>query len=79
MRKKAEASVVQQKQLELLLQCKVTAQIAREEEAWRASFYCYILYLLFDVRILNVALYVSRHGMYACVHVWAVCIRPRGV
>ena len=34
---------------------------------------------LFDVRILNVALYVSRRGMYACVHRWAICVRPRGV
>ena len=42
-------------------------------------FYCYILYLLFDVRILNVALYVLRHGMYACVRRWAICIRLRGV
>ena len=37
MKKKAEASVSQQKQLELLLQRKVAAWIAREEEAWRAS------------------------------------------
>ena len=38
-----------------------------------------IFYLLFDVRILNVALYVSRRGMYACVRRWAICVRPRGV
>ena len=44
-----------------------------------ASFYCYILYLLFDVRTLNVALYVSRREMYACVCRWAICVRPRGV
>ena len=42
-------------------------------------FYCNILYLLFDVRILNVVLYVSRRGMYACVRRWVICIRPRGV
>ena len=38
-----------------------------------------IFYLLSDVRILNVALYVSRRGMYACVRRWAICVRPRGV
>ena len=38
-----------------------------------------IFYLLFDVRILNVALYVSRRGMYACVRRWAICVCPRGV
>ena len=35
--KKAEALVAWWKQLELLLQCKVAARIAQEEEAWRAS------------------------------------------
>ena len=35
--KKAEASAAWWKQLELLLQCKVAARIAQEEEAWRAS------------------------------------------
>ena len=38
-----------------------------------------IFYLLFDARILNVALYVLRRGMYACVRRWAICVRPRGV
>ena len=49
-----------------------------------AYYYLYpilLLYsiLLFDVRILNVALYVSRRGMYACVRRWAIYVRPRGV
>ena len=35
-KKKAEASVTQRKQLELLSQCKVAARIAWEMEAWRA-------------------------------------------
>ena len=35
--KKAKASVAYHKQLELLSQCKVTAHIAQEEEAQRAS------------------------------------------
>ena len=35
--------------------------------------------LLFDVRILNVALYVSRRGMYACVRRWEIYVRPCGV
>ena len=37
MKKKAEVSAIQRKQLELLSQCKVTVQIAQEEEARRAS------------------------------------------
>ena len=35
--KKAKASAAQRKQLELILQCKVTVWIAQEEEAWRVS------------------------------------------
>ena len=34
---KAQALAAQQKQLELLSQCKVTVQIAWAEEAWRVS------------------------------------------
>ena len=34
---------------------------------------------LFGVKILNVALYVSRREMYACVRRWAIYVCPRGV
>ena len=54
-------------------------QLYSQDQSQEMIFYCYILYLLFDVRILNVALYVSRCGMYACVHRWVTCICPRGV
>ena len=48
---------------------------------WRPAPELLLLYFvsLFDVRILNIALCVSRRGMYACVRRWAICIRPRGV
>ena len=42
----------------------------------RVWFCCYILYFLFGVKILNVAPYVSRRGMYACVCRWAIYVRP---
>ena len=36
-----------------------------------------VFYLIY--KILNTAPYVLRRGMYACVHRWAVYVRPRGV
>ena len=43
------------------------------------DFYCYIFVSLSGVKILNIVLYMSRHGVYACVHRWAICVRPHGV
>ena len=68
-----------------------TAQywVMKEKEA--ATNYCHTLELsksvflllysifLFGVKILDVALYVSRRGMYACVRRWAIYVRPHGV
>ena len=34
---------------------------------------------LFDMKILNIAPYMLRRGMYACVRRWAIYVRPRGV
>ena len=45
----------------------------------RNDFYCYILVSLSGVKILNIVLYMSRRGVYACVCRWAICVRPRGV
>ena len=44
-----------------------------------ACCFVVIFCILFDVKILNVALYVSRRRMYACVRRWAIYVRPRGV
>ena len=52
---------------------------AQSYTRWGGGFLLLYSILLFDVRILNVALYVSRCGMYACVRRWAICVRPRGV
>ena len=45
----------------------------------RGVFYCYIFVSLFDVKILNIVLYMSRRRVYACVRRWVICIHPRGV
>ena len=42
-------------------------------------FCCYIFVSLSGVKILNIVLYMSRRGVYACVRRWAICVRPRGV
>ena len=42
-------------------------------------FYCYIFVSLSGVKILNIVLYMLRHGVYACVRRWAICVPPRGV
>ena len=44
----------------------------------KAMFLFLYFVSLFDVRILNIALCVSRREMYACVRRWAICIHPRG-
>ena len=44
-----------------------------------SDFCSYILYFLFDIKILNIAPYVLRRGMYAYVRRWAIYVRPRGV
>ena len=48
------------------------------EKAYTVVLLLYFIFL-FDVKILNVAPYVSRRGMYACVRRWATYVRPRGV
>ena len=34
---------------------------------------------LFDIKILNIAPYMLRRGMYACVRRWAIYVHPHGV
>ena len=43
------------------------------------QFCCYIFVSLFGVKILNIILYMSRCGVYACVRRWAICVCPREV
>ena len=43
------------------------------------SAFVVIFYILFDIKILNIAPYMLRRGMYAYVRRWAIYVRPRGV
>ena len=63
---------------------KYIPRIREECSRWKSKSSSAILLLLYSiflfvVKILNVALYVSRRGMYACVRRWAIYVRPRGV
>ena len=42
-------------------------------------FCCNIFVSSFGVKILNITLCMLRHGVYACVRRWAICIRPHGL
>ena len=71
--------IAEVKEITALLDSEATGLFINSNFVATEKFCCYIFVSLFDVKILNIILYMSRHGVYACVRRWAICVRLRGV